>query len=539
MALAAAHARLEGDDDVEIVNYATFLERYGTRGDVELHSVSAWSCAHGVGRWERDCGCRMNPDPRFHQRWRQGLRTALNGLRDGLVPLYEYAAAQLLRDPWAARDGYIDVVVDGSLDSAGIDAFLARYAHTTLTPLERQRALTLLEMQRSALLMFTSCGWFFDDIAGPEAVILLRYARRAIGLARIIDADEARRLEDAFVAELARAESNVRTVDGGVRTGRDVYVEEAEPAVVSAHRVAVSVALTCAVGTPVPQRIAVWRVADHDENAIDDATVSCVVGAVTLVDCRVERSEHTAFGVVGFGGLDWRGVIVDGARKDELWRRFSDADGATQLGRVLDDLAADGGRAFTLKDAPAELRDAVISRALQRRVDTIDAVLAELLLADRGVLRGVTELGGAVPAPVRGLIAHALSRRVKEIVHELLDSDGIPAPLLRRLRTLTADAARYVTLDVDEPVRVLEGAVAALVVRVLGDANDENIVRAHKAARLCDVLLLLGAVRRPLLRLLKAGSALSQAAQHDARLHNAARVLVPKVNAVCASAFAC
>lgn len=538
MAIAAAFSRLEARDDVEVINYATFLDRHGCRGDVELLPVSAWSCAHGVGRWERDCGCRMNPDPTWNQRWRTGLRAALNGLRDGLAPFFEHDAAGLLRDPWGARDAWIDVVLDGAAPAA-TDAFFATWAVTPLEPADRQRALRLLEMQRCALLMFTSCGWFFDDVAGPESVILLRYAARALSLARELDVDEALRLEARFLADLAHAESNVRRADGGVRTGRDVYLEDAVTAAIGADRIAVSLALTCATGAPPPARLAAWRVTDHDEVAVDDKSVPCVVGRVGLVDQRLEQVERIAFAVVDFGGIDQRGVLTSVDRLEALRGQLEQAGDSSALARVLDEAVAAGARPFSLRDAPADLRDTIAQRALARRVDVTDAVLAELLLSERSLLRGVVAMGGVLPAAVKGLLAHALSRRARDIVAELTATEGSTASHSRRLQTVVGDAAGFgVALDLDETVRSLESAAVDLVVRLLGERLDGAAEQAltERAARICGVLApIVG--ERPLLRLLKATSALSQASRKNGYLAIAATTLIPKLNAVCRSSF--
>lgn len=538
MALAAAFARLDARDDVEVVNYATFLDRFGCRGEVELQAVSAWSCAHGVGRWERDCGCRMNPDPTWNQRWRTGLRAALNGLRDGLAAVFEHAASPLLKDPWAARDAYIDLVEDAGLDVSMTDRFFADRASHPLSDSERQRSLRLLELQRCALLMFTSCGWFFDDISGQESVILLRYAARGLSLLAELDLDEAERLERRLLDDLERAESNVRRADGRVRTGRDIFLEDARPAAIGPERVAVSLALTCATGAPAPARVAAWHVVEHEEAALDDKSLPCVVGRVGLVDRRVESRAALAFAVVDFGGIDQRGVLVPSDGLERLRGGLAAAADASALARFLDEATRDGGRGFSLHDAPADLRDAIAQRALARRVDVTDAVLAELLLSERSLLRGVVAMGGTLPSSVKGLLAHALSRRARDIVSELVATDGSAAPSIRRLRTVMTDAAGFgVSLDLDATVRSLEGAVAMRVVRLLGDGDAGHDAGAvQRVARLCGVLEPI-ADDRALLRLLKAASALSMAARAE-RHQAAARALLPTLNRVCRAAFA-
>jgi len=178
-ALSEALDAIEVSGFARLTNYGEHLERFPPRREALVVSKTSWSCSHGVGRWTDDCGCsagRAASHP-----WRRPLREALDWLRDTLAPLYEAAASGLLRDPWAARDDFIDVILDPSEQS--VDRFLERHSIVTLTPEERGHALGLLELQRNALLMYTSCGWFFDDPAGLETRQVLRYAARAVELA--------------------------------------------------------------------------------------------------------------------------------------------------------------------------------------------------------------------------------------------------------------------------------------------------------------------------------------------------------------------
>jgi alpha-amylase/alpha-mannosidase (GH57 family) len=535
MALASAFARLEADHDVEVINYATFLDRHGARGEVELHPVSAWSCAHGVGRWERDCGCRMNGDPSHNQKWRTGLRTALNLLRDELAPFFEEAMRALVDDPWAVRDAYVDVV----LDRSRMNAFVGRQARRALSATERVRFFQLLEMQRCALLMFTSCGWFFDDIAGPESGILMKYAARAIDLAARAGFDDgARGLERAFMAELALAESNSRRTDGTRLDGRDLYRTVARPAQVDAGRVAVSLALQCANSQPAPAHIAAWRVVLHEEHAVDDAPVPCVAGRVHLVDERTGEAEATAFAVVGFGGIDWRGVLLPERELPRLRLRLEDGPEASALARVLDEEVAGGGRGFTLKEAPADLRDEIAWRSLARRLDVTDAVIAELLLSERALLRGVVGMGAALSPSLRALIGHALTRRARDVVHELLRSTGTGAPYVRRLRTLIDDAGELgVTLDLTTVARDVEADVArALRTLLRVEAGQALIDAVDAVARLLDVLGLV-THDRPLSTILPLVARLATRAHVDDQLKQATAVLLPALDRACRTAF--
>ena len=209
MALAYCLETIDTSADAQLTVYGEFLSFYPPEMEAQIIENSSWSCAHGVERWRSDCFCG-DGTPGYHHRWRAPLRAAMNDLRDKLAGLYE--KTDFFTDCWAARDKYIDVILDRSEDSVNI--FLRNNAAHELSPEERVKALMLLEMQRNSLLMFTSCGWFFDEISRIEPVQIMRYAARAIELARIVFGVD---LEPAYLKLLAEAPSNVPELQDGAK----------------------------------------------------------------------------------------------------------------------------------------------------------------------------------------------------------------------------------------------------------------------------------------------------------------------------------
>lgn len=219
-------------------NYASYLAHNPATMETEIKpgpdgEGTAWSCAHGVGRWYRDCGCHTGGREGWNQAWRGPLRQALDHIRDEAAGLFSEAGALLLADPWKARDEYIDVVLDPGLRDEWLDARSRR----RLDGKERVRALTLLEMQRNALLMYTSCGWFFTEVSGIETVQILKYAARALDY---IDELGHPSPKARFLEILAEAKSNLP----GFGTGADVFRRFVEPSRVAPDRVAVSLAVS-------------------------------------------------------------------------------------------------------------------------------------------------------------------------------------------------------------------------------------------------------------------------------------------------------
>src|SRR5437867_10402578 len=237
MALAFALRALGGEPGITLAGPAVFRERHPPAFEVEIAEGTSWSCPHGVERWRADCGCRVGKEPGWSQAWRRPLRQAIDWLRDELAAVYETRVGDVLHDPWGARDRYVDCV----LEPGRTAGFLAAEARRRLSPADIVQARRALELARHALLMQTSCGWFFDDLAGLEPVQVMRYAARTIELAEALG----RRLEDGFVDRLAPARSNANG-EGGA----DLYRRAARGRAATPARVAAGGALLAVLGQP-------------------------------------------------------------------------------------------------------------------------------------------------------------------------------------------------------------------------------------------------------------------------------------------------
>ncbi|HEY9807049.1 MAG TPA: DUF3536 domain-containing protein, partial [Candidatus Obscuribacterales bacterium] len=227
-----------------VTNFAHYLSIHPPTWEVELKPVTAWSCAHGVDRWQEDCGCGGEGGV-WHQKWRRPLRDALDWLRDQLTKVYEDNGKKFFRDPWQARDEYIQVVRDRS--ASNIERFLMRHRTRKLTAADQVDALRLLEMQRHALLMYTSCGWFFEELSRPEGVQILRYAARALELAGDVSGVQ---LEKGFVKRLGTAPSNIEYF----RHGSGVYRHLVTTAQITLEQVAAHYAISSLFTTYPPEQ---------------------------------------------------------------------------------------------------------------------------------------------------------------------------------------------------------------------------------------------------------------------------------------------
>ncbi len=239
MALAYCLRYIESNNLADITVYGEYLEKFSPTYEVEIHENTSWSCSHGVERWRGNCGCCYGKYPSGAQQWRAPLREAMDWLRDQLVGLYENKMAEYVSNPWELRNEYINIINDRSVEN--VENFLSRFTAGELSDDKKVTLLKLLEMQRNALLMYTSCGWFFDDISGIEVVQIMRYASRAIQLAKEISGND---FETGFKDIVEKAQVNTKKF----ANGKEVYQALVQPTNIDLNRVGAHFAITSLFG---------------------------------------------------------------------------------------------------------------------------------------------------------------------------------------------------------------------------------------------------------------------------------------------------
>lgn len=293
MALAWALKRIEGEGQAKLTNYGQFLEMFPPQYEAEIVNDTSWSCAHGIERWRANCGCSSG-HPGWNQQWRGPLRVALDSLRDGMVQSIQKRASELFRDLDAARDAYIRVILDR--DQA--NAFLAEQASHELLPAERIMALQLMELERNALLMYTSCGWFFDDISGIETVQVIAYAGRLLHLAAKLFGDEIGQLEQDFVTQLGHAKSNLPAQGDGAQ----IYQRLVQGLRVNLKQVAAHYAISSVFSTyGTRTRLFCYTVRRLQHRVVTSGRARLLIGRASIRSNLTEERETIAFAVLHFG----------------------------------------------------------------------------------------------------------------------------------------------------------------------------------------------------------------------------------------------
>lgn len=412
--VAAAIRRLSQRAEVQLVNLAQALEMFPPRDEAEIFDGSSWSCAHGVERWRSDCGCSTSGRPGWRQHWRAPLRAALDELRDRLAVVYAEEAGRILRDPWKARDEFIEVVLDP--DRRNASAFVARHAHREPSTEERVRALRLLEMQRQAMLMYTSCGWFFSEVSGLETVQILKYAARALQLAREACGAE---LETSFKEALEKASSNIPERENA----RRVYEQEVQPSIASLETVAAHYAIAGLVEDfPRRARIFCHDVQTSFRRREDAGTAALSFARIEVRSLVTQEQIDLTTSVLHFSGADFRcGVRPwDPERFTRTAERLFEAFNRLSLAQVVREIDREfPGREYTLRDLFLDERREVAGRLLRETMARYESDYLQIYEANRRLIDFLREIDSPVPRPLQVAADVAVTHEAVDLTRRL------------------------------------------------------------------------------------------------------------------------
>ena len=289
MALAYCIKKIEENPDVKLTIYGEFLEKNPPTYEAQIVENTSWSCYHGVERWRSNCGCNSGMKPGWHQKWRGPLRDALDFVRDEGVKTFEKVGPIYLKDIWGARNNYIKLIVDRSEKNR--ESFLQE--HATEEGLKNPSLpLMLLEMQRNALLMYTSCGWFFDEISGIETVQIMQYAARVVELNRTITGND---IEPEFVHRLSLAPSNLHELGNGAV----VYERYVKPQMMPMEKIALEYVVSLLADKTVnPKHIYTYNILHYSPVDLQHRRAKLVYGSFTLQSTLTLEEKALQFAVL-------------------------------------------------------------------------------------------------------------------------------------------------------------------------------------------------------------------------------------------------
>ena len=422
MALAYVLQIKAKEEGFTITNYGEYLENCRSDYEVDIKQASSWSCFHGVGRWKEDCGCSTGGHPGWNQKWRKPLRDALDYLRDELAKLFEAEGPKYFnKNCWDVRNNYIDVILDRS--SLSVNKFHKENFLPDLSDEDKVKAMELLEIQRQAQLMYTSCGWFFSEISGIETVQIMKYAARAMQLAAVFTKKD---FETRFTEILSEAKSNITEYG----TGRDIFNNFVKPSIVTTKQVASLWAISSLYQDFEDEEdVYCYSITRNDYQKVQKGNSNFVVGHIELRSRITLQKSNLMFALMQYSGGDFHCAIKEysddfeyNKMKNDLIKTFM-LNPLTEIIRALDENF--GKDYFTLKDIFIEERRKILQRLLKDKMEKFAQIYQDMYDEGKGSIYHMQTLGLAIPDEFKIAAEYALSRKFNELI---ADSNGFVEP---------------------------------------------------------------------------------------------------------------
>nr|HPI98422.1 DUF3536 domain-containing protein [Synergistales bacterium] len=393
MALAYALKVIDDNPELKLTVFGEYLEQHPPVDEVQIVENTSWSCVHGIGRWKEDCGCHSGSHPTWNQAWRKPLREGLDWLRDRIGSIFQEVLEQKGLSAWSARDKYIKVILNR--DEEILDKFFLDLSGKPFENGERIEILKALEMQHKAMLMFTSCGWFFDDISGIEAIQILRYASQAIEYAKALSAMDP---EEEFLDILKEARSN----DPRSGNGKEIYLHNLNGHAFGLERVAAHFGVMT-LFEEVIENIPTYcyEIRPLEIKCLGTGPYRLCFGRLRIYSEITLEEGLFSFSSIGLGGHNVvcavsEKLTVDSFRTmvGELEKTYEQGEVSSMI-KVLDKYY--GSHQYDLSHVFRKEQQLIITSMLSRDLERIDTFLREILEDDYLVMNFISKIDMSVP----------------------------------------------------------------------------------------------------------------------------------------------
>ncbi len=400
----------------KIINYAQYLDEYKSDCEVDIKQASSWSCFHGVGRWKEDCGCSTGGQPGWNQKWRKPLRDALDYLRDKFATIFEKEGEKYFNtSPWEVRNNYIEVILNRNYKT--IRNFQNTYFKPDLTEDERVKGMELLEAQRQAMLMYTSCGWFFNEISGIETVQIMKYAARAM---QLMSGFTNENYEKPFLDILYDAKSNIKEFG----TGKDIYENFVKPSVVTSKQIACLWAISSLYQDFEDEEdVYCYKVKRNSYKKVERGNSNFIVGSIEIQSRVTLKKSNLMFALMQYSDGDFHCAIKE---TDEEFNTIQDKliqtymlSPLTEVIRSLDETF--GKEYFTLKDIFIEERKKILQILLKDQLKKFANRYEEMYDQGKNSIYHMQSMGLEIPNEFKISAGYTLSHRYNDF---LAGSDG-------------------------------------------------------------------------------------------------------------------
>lgn len=404
----------------EITNYGQYLEMYPPEYEVDIKPVSAWSCCHGVGRWMDDCGCSTGAQPHWNQKWRKPLRQAMDYLRDELIKLCSIQGTKYYKDFWEARNNYIDVIIDRSEDN--VNEFFKQNARKNLSAQDKVKAIKLMEIQRFAQLMYTSCGWFFADISGIETIQILKYAYRAIELStEFVKAN----YEKTFLSILQKAKSNISEFGNG----KDIYNRWVKPSTIGFDKITAQHAIESSFdenrkeNLKKEENLYCYKIKKNGSKRYTNLNNTLNCGRIEITSKITFEKKEMSYIMLQTQNYDFYCAVKEFKCLDDYNLEKKEITKAFLKGTTVETLQTIelyyGSKFYSLKDIPMDKRKTILENLIYSRLEKVGQTYKDLYDSLLTPISYLNDLGMDIPESFRVSAKYTLLANLTRLLNQM------------------------------------------------------------------------------------------------------------------------
>ena len=409
MALSYCLNYIEENDLAKITNYGAYLALNPPIHEVQIVENTSWSCSHGVERWKNDCGCKAGGHPDWQQNWRKPLRDAMDWLRDQSMEIFKKRASAYFNDVWQARNEYIAAILDRCPEC--IQDFLRKFANHPLSREESVRAIKYLEMQRNAMLMYTSCGWFFDDLSRIEAVQNMRYAARCIQLIKELDSID---LEEEYIKKLEQAPSNIHRYKNGAK----IYQLMVKPVIIDLLRVGAHYAIS-ALFNGKQKNIYAYQIMGDEIQRRENGQLKIAMGYTTIRSEITLEEDKISFAVLHLGDHNVNGRVKIYQNEESYQKMEKEISSSFEQANVIDIIRLMdkhfGTNSYSLWYLFKDEQRKVIEKILEPTLTEIERNFAQTYLDNRTIINFLRQLNIPIPKALSLITEQVINQELKII----------------------------------------------------------------------------------------------------------------------------
>lgn len=489
--LTLAHLLFEAakKNGLEVTNYGLFLAENQPEYEVVLNEGkgegTAWSCAHGLDRWQDDCGCCSGGNHGWNQKWRRPLRDGLNELRDKLKKIYEKEGKKYFSDVWETRNRYIELVHDRS--NIKLEEFIVKECKYEIEAEEKVTVMKLLEMQRNAMLMFTSCGWFFDEISGIETVQILMYAAKAIQEAQDFTNED---LESVLTGYLANAKSNIVSNN----SGKEIYSTHVKPNIVDFEKIVAHYAITSMYEDSTDNRIYTYDIEKQDSYRTVEGNLILEIGKLKLKESISHEIRHMVYGVLRFGNMDFRCSVKNIFSNSEYFEikkeilskienRFSIVESMRGIDMFI------GRDYYTFRDLLLEEKRKVLKKVTGDFFDGYRNMYEKIYFESARIVDALSDAGLHIPEEYKISAEYTLTNKLKKLSEKFLENiEDSNADTEIAAFITTSKKWRY-TVKKDKIEYKFRKKINQIFEKIenIEHSEYENIIKMHKVAKILEI----------------------------------------------------